>query len=83
VFITHSIVKYSDNLGPISHIIVAAITCHLRVVKLPRVSVAVAERCHGLPLKEAKSKLSLKDTIRIVEDTKAMHFTPLEFSLIV
>jgi hypothetical protein len=82
VLIADSVVKNSNNLCPISHIIVAAIPGHLRMMKLAGVAVSVTERGNCFALKETESKFSFENSIRIVENTETMHFSSLEFTLV-
>ncbi len=51
-------------------------------MKLSRVFISVTEVCNSLALKEAESEFSLKNSIRVVKDSEAMHFASLELSLI-
>lgn len=83
MLVAHAIVKDTNNLCSISHIVVAAITCHLGMVEFSRVAITIAERGHSFALKETKSEISLKNTIRIVENSKTMHLSSFEFTLIV
>jgi hypothetical protein len=82
VFIADSIVKHSNDLCAVSHIIVAAIARHLRMMKLAGVAVSVTERGNCFALKEAESEFSLENSIRIVENTETVHFSSLEFTLV-
>jgi hypothetical protein len=83
VLIADSVVKHSYDLCPISHIIIAAVPGHLRMMKLAGVAVSVTERGYCFALKEAESEFSLEYSIRIVENTETMHFSSLEFTLVV
>lgn len=82
MLIANSVVEHSNDLCPIRHIIVAAVACHLRVMKFTRVAVSITERGHSFAFKEAKSEFSFEYSIRIVENTKPMHFPSLKFTLV-
>lgn len=83
MLVAYAIVEDTNDLSTISHIIVAAIACHLRMVEFSRVAVSVAEGGDSFALKEAKSELSLKYTIGVVEYSETMHLASLEFTLVV
>lgn len=83
MLIAYTVVKHSDDLCPISHIIVAAIARHLRMMELAGVAVSVTERGNCFALKETESEFSFEYSIRIVENSESMHFSSLEFTLVV
>lgn len=82
MLVAHTVVEHSNDLSILGQIIVASEACHLRVMKLTRVFISVAEVCDSLAFKEPKSEFSLKYSIGVVEDSKAMHFASLELSLV-
>jgi hypothetical protein len=82
MLVANSVVKYSNDLCSLSHIIVAAVACHLRMMEFSRVPVSITERSNSLAFKEAKSEFSFEYTIRIVENSEAMHLTSFEFTLV-
>ncbi len=53
------------------------------MVEFSRVAIPITKRGHSFALKEAKSEISLKNAIRVVENSKTMHLSSFEFTLIV
>lgn len=82
MLVADSVVELSNDLGAISDIVVAPITCHLRVMELPRVLVSIVECGYSLTLKETELEVTFKDSIGVVEDTETMHLASSELSLI-
>jgi hypothetical protein len=52
-------------------------------MKLARVAVTVAKRRHCFALEETEAEFTFENSVRVVKDTKAMHLTSLEFTLVV
>lgn len=82
VFIADAIVEDTYDLRAISHIVVASVASHLRVMKLPRVSVSIVESRDSLSLEEPESELSLEHSVGVVEYAESMHFASFELSFV-
>jgi hypothetical protein len=52
-------------------------------MELSRVAITIAKRGDSFALEETEPEFSFKDTVWVIEDAKAMHFTSLKFAFVI